>query len=144
MTAGRRNMWVNPFATDVTYIDLRAEVKPDLVADSTSTPFHDGEFDMVVFDPPHGSIGAAAMMAKRYGAIKTAEVRTLIERTGREAHRVTRSDGLMVLKWSDREMSINQIVPLLPSWEPLFGHAFATHNSRNAHTHWLLLRRRPS
>jgi SAM-dependent methyltransferase len=34
-------------------IDIEADHKPSIVADNTATPFEDGCFDVVVYDPPH-------------------------------------------------------------------------------------------
>ena len=33
--------------------DRKFSVKPDVIADFTSMPYHDNSFRMVVFDPPH-------------------------------------------------------------------------------------------
>lgn len=54
MSAGNRAVWIdkkNPLAT---FLDLRAEVNPDIVCDTrTMSKIVKGKFDLFVFDPPH-------------------------------------------------------------------------------------------
>lgn len=141
LTAGRRAMWVNPKHPLCTYVDERADVSPDLVADAVALPFPDAHFDIVVFDPPHGNLGHNSQMARRYGALTHTQIRNMVTRTGCEAHRVTKADGMMVLKWSDRDLKVPAVIALLPQWEPLFGHCLNSRATRNHEVHWMLLRK---
>ena len=53
MSAGNRAIWFNKKHPDTLYIDKRASVKPDLVADSRALPLEEPKYYLVVFDPPH-------------------------------------------------------------------------------------------
>lgn len=80
MSAGNRAVWFdknNPLAT---FLDIRAEVNPDIVSDSRNTPFKDGEFDLIVFDPPHVNFGANAEMSKTYGHHTTEDIRDIVKK----------------------------------------------------------------
>ena len=140
MTAGNRAVWFkkdHPFAT---FIDKRASVNPTFVADSTALPEEVGkDFDLVVFDPPHINFGKSSNMSRVYGHHTTAEILSFIEGVSKEAHRVTRPDALMALKWNDHDTKLSKVFHLMPHWEPLFGHI--TKDGPGSKTFWCLLRR---
>ncbi len=59
LSAGRRAVWFDKEHRDATYIDIRPEVKPTLVADARALPPEIGQdFGLIVFDPPHVNFGA--------------------------------------------------------------------------------------
>lgn len=124
LSAGNRAVWFNKNYPDAFYVDCRAEVKPDLVADTRALPPEVGkDYDLVVFDPPHVNFGANAEMSKTYGHHTTADIRDIIKGSAKEAHRVTREDALMAFKWNDHDQRLESILALMDSWwEPLFGH----------------------
>ena len=82
LSAGTRGIWFDknyPFAA---FVDIRPEVKPDIVADSRDLPASVGcDYDLVVFDPPHVNFGATANKSKNYGHHTTKEIRDIIHRT---------------------------------------------------------------
>jgi len=144
LTAGRRAVWFDKSYRDTTFIDIRPEVKPDYVADSGCLPDEIGTgFDLVVFDPPHANYGANGHMSKRYGHFTLSEIRRTITASAKEAHRVSRGDALMALKWNDHDIKLSAVIGLLSDyWEPLFGHGVNESHRRHHMTSWVMLRRR--
>lgn len=141
LSAGRRAVWFNKKHPLATYVDKRPEVSPDVVADTTELPESIGkDFDLVVFDPPHMNFGPNSNMSSVYGYHTTAQIIATIEGTGKEAHRVTKPNALMALKWNDHDINIKKIFNLLPQWEPLFGHL--TKDGPGSKTYWAMLLRR--
>lgn len=141
LTAGKRAIWFDKNHPDTVYLDKRPEVNPDLVADSRALPKVIGrDFDLVVFDPPHVNFGKNGHMSQRYGHHTTAEILELIEQAAREAHRVTKPDALMALKWNDHDIKLERVLKLMPQWEPLFGHL--TKDGPGSKTYWAMLRRK--
>ncbi len=140
LSAGKRAIWFNKSHPMATYIDKRAEVKPDFVADTRNLPAEVGvNYGLVVFDPPHMNCGPNSNMSRVYGYHTTAEILDTIKGTGKEAHRVTRSGALMALKWNDHDIRLQRVFELLPQWEPLFGHL--TKDGPGSKTYWVMLRR---
>ena len=121
-SAGKRAVWYDKNNPLTTFIDIRPEVNPDLVMDSREMNFPDHSFDLILFDPPHLNCGKNSIMGKRYGSWSQAHITDTIIRTGNEAHRVCKPDGLMIFKWNDHDIPVNKILPLLSKWRPLFGH----------------------
>lgn len=140
MSAGNRAIWFNKEHPLATFLDKRESVKPDVVCDTTAIPDSVGkDFDLVVFDPPHLNTGKNSNMAKCYGHHTTKEILETIEGSGKEAHRITRSNALMALKWNTHDIKLQRVFALLPLWEPLFGHL--TKDGPRAQTYWIMLRR---
>lgn len=122
------------------FIDIRAEVNPTVVADSTKLPESVGSgYDLVVWDPPHMNCGPNSNMSKVYGYHTTEMILFVIGGTGKEAHRVTKPNALMALKWNNHDIRLQRVFDLLPQWEPLFGHI--TKDGPGSQTYWTMLRR---
>ena len=143
VSAGNRAVWFNKKHPLATYLDIRPEVRPDIIADSRKLPPEVGTgFDLVVFDPPHKNNGPNFGMAKTYGCFDHDHIRSTIALTAKEAHRVCKPVALMAFKWNDHSIKLTKVVGLLePYWEPLFGHG-VSHQQRSSSTSWVLLRRR--
>ena len=73
-------------------------VTPDVQADLKKLPFRDGVFNMVIFDPPHGSFTMDAFLGVKYGGLTMREYRTLIVWANREFARVLQPQGLILAK----------------------------------------------
>lgn len=140
LSAGRRAIWFdkkNPLAT---FIDRRPEVNPCHVADSTNIPDQVGkDFDLVVFDPPHMNCGKNSNMSRVYGHHTTAQILSTIEGSAMEAHRISRPNALMALKWNDHDIKLERVFRLMPQWQPLFGHI--TKDGPGSKTYWVMLLR---
>lgn len=144
LSAGRRAVWFDKNHRDATYVDVRPEVKPTIVADARALPAEVGEgFSLIVFDPPHVNFGAKSNMSRDYGHNTTAEIRGIISGSAREAHRVSNLDALMAFKWNNHDQPVERVLDLmLPWWEPLFGHGVSGSHRRGSMTSWVMLRRR--
>ena len=140
LSAGNRAIWFNkehPFAM---YLDKREDVKPTIVCDTRAIPAEAGSgFDLVCWDPPHMNCGPNSNMSKVYGYHTTAEIIDTIDKTSREAHRVTKPNALMAFKWNTHDISLKRVFALLVGWEPLFGHL--TKDGPGSQTYWVMLRR---
>jgi SAM-dependent methyltransferase len=147
-TAGPRGIWFDKEYPDATYIDVRTEpgvTHPGNEAqDCRHTRFADGEFDLVIFDPPHMAIGPKAEMAKRYGSFSTAYIRELVADAFREFHRVLRPDGLVAFKWNDHDTPMSKLLPTIHGFDPLVGVRIAQRLHHQSETSWVLLRRVPN
>lgn len=140
LSAGNRAIWHNKKHPLCLYLDKRPEVNPDIVCDTRDIPVKAGSgFDLIVFDPPHMNCGPTSNMAKCYGHSTTAEILDLIEKTAIQAHRVSRVDALMALKWNDHDIKLQRVLDLMPMWEPLFGNL--TKNGPGSKTYWVMLKR---
>lgn len=140
LSAGNRGVWFDKTHPCATFVDTRPEVKPDIVADSRSLPADiGGDYDLIVFDPPHKNNGPNFGMARSYGCFNHEEIRSIIGETAKEAHRVAADDALMAFKWNEHSLKLSTVLALLaPFWEPLFGHG-VTHQQKG--TYWVMLRR---
>lgn len=140
LSAGNRAVWFNKAHPCATFVDIRPEVEPDIIADSRALPAEIGDgYSLIVFDPPHKNNAATGNMVRNYGHHTHAEIRDVIAETAKEAHRIAADDALMAFKWNDHSIKLSSVLPLLgPYWEPLFGHG-VTHQQRG--TSWVMLRR---
>lgn len=131
----------NPMATFMDIRELDTElcdgrplvVKPDVQADFRSMPFDDGHFDVVLFDPPHmNKLGKDSWMAQKYGVIlNTWE--TDLQQGFEECFRVLKSGGVLVFKWNEMQITLNQVLKLAPQ-DPVFGHTSGKHGR----TKWMV------
>lgn len=137
-------MWFDKSHRDCTYVDARASVEPDIVADTRELPAAVGEgFGLVVFDPPHVNGGKNGNISRDYGHHTTAEIRDIIKRSAREAWRASLPDALMAFKWNDHDQKLDKVLALMAEWwEPLFGHSTSVRAKHVCQTYWVMLRRR--
>ena len=137
---GSRMFWKDHHNPNVLYVDNRilkcqaiwksndgrstryCTVEPDIVADFTSLPFADNTFCHVVFDPPHlVNVGERSWMAKKYGRLDRYEWPKTIRRGFDECWRVLKTNGTLVFKWGQRDISIERILEVVGR-QPLYGH----------------------
>lgn len=144
LTAGNRAIWFDRDHPDALFVDIRPEVAPTIVADARSLPAEvGGDYDLVVFDPPHKNNGATGNMTVNYGHWTHAQIREILSEVAREAHRVCRDDALMAFKWNDHSIKLDNALDLVsPWWEPLFGHGARSQQRHSSMTSWVMLRRR--
>ena len=147
MSAGNRAMWFDKTNPLVTFLDRRAEVSPTIVCDTSSMPPEvGGDYDLIVFDPPHANFGANGHMAKRYGHSTHEQIRATIRGSAAEAHRVSAPGALMALKWNDHSFKLDVVLEMMSSyWEPLFGSHMRNRGGPQAgsQSYWVMLRRKP-
>lgn len=146
-TGGNRGIWFDKTHPGVTWIDIRKDMHPGtLLMDCRKTSFREGEFDLIVFDPPHMAIGPKAQMAERYGSFSTAYIRELCALAFREFHRILRPDGLLAFKWASHDTSLERVLGMASGFDPLVGTTTASRrvklgNGHDSDTSWVLLRR---
>lgn len=147
---GSRMFWFDKKNPDVEFVDCRefedaqiwksgdgkavryCSVKPDTVADFTDLPFEDETFYLVVFDPPHlVHVGKNSWLAKKYGRL-TGDWREMLRKGFSECLRVLKSNGTLVFKWSETDISVKEILNII-GHTPLFGHK----SGKQAKTHWM-------
>ena len=147
---GSRMFWFDKKNPDVEFVDCRefedaqiwksgdgkairyCSVKPDTVADFTDLPFEDETFYLVVFDPPHlVHVGKNSQLAKKYGRL-TGDWREMLRKGFSECLRVLKSNGTLVFKWSETDISVKEILNII-GHTPLFGHK----SGKQAKTPWM-------
>jgi hypothetical protein len=146
---GPRGMWFNKNDNRVVFHDKRNSeyklkensyhhyertlvVKPDIVGDFTMLSIESGTFNLVVFDPPHANFGTSSVMANVYGTLKNQNWQDMIRRGFSECFRVLVCGGVLIFKWCEVDININEILKLTNE-KPLFGHR----SGKRMDTHWV-------
>lgn len=145
MSAGKRAMWLDKQNPLVTFLDKRAEVNPTIVCDTTKMPPEvGGDYDLIVFDPPHENCGPNSDMSKRYGHSTRAEIIETIKGSASEAYRVSKPGALMAFKWNDHAFRLDKVLELFkPYWQPLFGSHLKNRGGSDAKSQsfWVMLKK---
>ncbi|MDZ4192889.1 MAG: class I SAM-dependent methyltransferase [Pseudomonas sp.] len=140
---GSRMFWFDKDNQGVLFGDIRDEehvlcdgrvlkVEPDVLMDFRSLPFSDGQFRMVVFDPPHlVRAGRDSWLRAKYG-ILTDDWRDDIRKGFAECFRVLSPGGFLIFKWNETQITVGQILALTDQ-KPLFGHP----SGKKGGTHWI-------
>ena len=140
---GSRMFWFDKSNPDVLFADIRSEehelcdgrkleIYPDMQMDFRNMPFPDNSFKLVVFDPPHmKSLGSNSWMAKKYGVLSESWQED-IKKGFDECMRVLEPDGVLVFKWNESEVTVNELVKAI-NYPPLFGHK----SGRMSKTMWM-------
>ena len=115
-----------------TLCDGRAlNVNPDLICDVTDLPFVDGAFHLVVFDPPHLTVGDGWQVDK-YGKLPS-DWRTWMTKAFAECWRVLAPNGTLVFKWYEYRIKLSEVLACAPA-KPLFGNR----RPLASKTHWMV------
>lgn len=110
------------------------DVAPSVVMDYRALPFPDGQFRVVVFDPPHLTrVGRKSWMFKKYGGLDATTWREDLTRGFAECFRVLADEGVLIFKWNETQIPVREVLPLTPH-RPLVGHIRA---GKSADTHWV-------
>lgn len=155
VACGSKMFWFDKKNPDVEFCDNRRmerteyypgrfiEITPDTVCDFTALPFADETFHLVVFDPPHlKQAGKKSIMAVKYGKLEN-DWKATLAKGFKECMRVLKPNGVLIFKWSEIQISLNEILPLF-SQKPLFGNrqrqgGFSNFEKKGngSKTHWL-------
>lgn len=148
VTCGTRSIWFNKTHPAAIYCDVRDEkfeksfgagrtnvriyhVSPDVVCSFTNLPFPDNSFSLVVFDPPHLlNAGEKSWLVKMYGKLDENWPKMLHDGFN-ECMRVLKPDGVLIFKWSERDISADKVWKAIGQ-RPLFGH----HSGKKSGTFW--------
>ena len=106
-------------------------IEPDVISDVTALPFNDGAFPLVVFDPPHLTVGSG-WQVKKYGKLPT-DWREWLTDAFSECWRVLANNGTLVFKWYEYRIALDEVLKCAPV-KPVLGNR----RPRNSKTHWLL------
>ena len=146
---GSRMMWFDKQDQRCLFGDARAEthllkdrqylrpleIRPDVQLDFTALPFPDGQFKLVVLDPPHlVHAGQKSWLAKKYGTLG-ADWREDLRRAFAECFRVLADGGVLIFKWNENQIPVKEILALT-NQQPLFGHTTMKHKRNQTQTHW--------
>lgn len=144
---GGRTFWFNKEHPETIYVDRRVmepkiigqgkdkrirKCLPDKVMDFRKLKFKDNTFKMVVFDPPHLTLGKNSYMFAMYGSLEATwedDMRKGFE----ECFRVLMPDGILIFKWNEYEIPLKKILTLSP-YKPLLGHP----SGKQQKTHWVM------
>lgn len=141
---GSRMFWFDKNNPNVYFCDNRVfenilcdgrklEIKPDIVCDFTNLPMVDNTYYLVVFDPPHLiKIGDNSWLAQKYGKLPQDKWQEIISKGFTECMRVLRPNGVLIFKWNETDITVNQILNVIKK-QPLFGHK----SGKLSKTHWL-------
>ena len=148
---GTKAFWFDKENPDVEFCDIREidheelwkskdgkavrfiSVRPNKICDVTDLPFDDNTFYHVVLDPPHlMHVGENAWLYKKYGKLPK-EWKKFIHDAFCECLRVLKPNGTLIFKWSEVDVSIVEILRLIPI-NPLYGNR----SGKNMGTHWLV------
>lgn len=108
------------------------DVSPDNVADFRDMPWEDESFDLVVFDPPHLTVGNGWQVSK-YGKLSARTWKNDLALGFSECFRVLRPGGTLVFKWYEYTIPLKQVLSCTPH-KPILGNR----KPRRSKTHWLL------
>lgn len=140
---GGRMFWFDKKEPHTIYMDIRTfsgelcdgrkfNVNPDVIGDFRNIPFEDNTFDMVVFDPPHLVKGGDnGWQIIKYGKLNKESWKEDIRKGFEECFRVLKQEGVLIFKWNEQQIKINEVLPLCP-FKPIFG------QRGNGKTHWLV------
>lgn len=140
---GSRMAYFDREDTRVIFGDIRREehtlcdgrvlsIAPDVQLDFRELPFGDGEFRLVVFDPPHlVRAGEKSWLRAKYGVLDRWTWEEDLRAGFAECFRVLRPGGVLVFKWNETQIPVSRVLALTPE-RPVVGHRTA----KSARTHW--------
>lgn len=147
---GSRMFWFDKHNPAAVFCDIRSEshilpdassaggrrtlvIDPDIQADFTELPFNDGQFALVVFDPPHLiRAGSKSWLSKKYGQLGS-NWRDDLRAGFAESFRVLSPDGVLIFKWNECQIPVSQILALTDR-KPLIGNRCG----KSAKSHWIV------
>jgi tRNA G10 N-methylase Trm11 len=141
-TCGTRSIWFpgERKNKDTIYIDIRPEVKPDIVCSATATPFEQKTFDMIIFDPPFRQFGKNSIFGKKYSVMSKSDINIFIKDAFWEFARILKDDGVVVFKWGTySDLGLYKVLKLAHGFVPMLGWGF--NRIQNYKTTWTILRK---
>lgn len=163
-TAGNRTMWLYKDSENIIYIDMEKKltVKPIIFCLNTNTPFSDGTFDTIFYDPPHFYNDKSSFYAipdketfmqkwKGYGEIpryyggdkyktQTQLIRHVFD-AQKEFQRILKFEGVLWLKWNETYITIHTILHLFDNWHEMLRIPvrLSNPNRTKKQTYWVCL-----
>lgn len=107
----------------------KLDIQPDMIVDCTDMPFQDGKFRMVVFDPPHlARVGEKSWLCKKYGKLPE-NWQQFINDSIHECMRVLADFGVLIFKWNEQQIKVNDVLNAITDYRPVFGHRTTIKNN---------------
>lgn len=108
--------------------------KLTIQADFSHLPFKDNSFLHINYDPPQLiRLGKTSIYYKQFGALEADTWRLVLGKAAKELWRVLAPGGTLIFKWSDRDISSDEVLSLFPS-KKLYGQEGAHGNASK--TNW--------
>ena len=147
-TAANRCIWETKDSEYIVFMDMEPEleVKPDILCDNRKTPYPDGYFHHIVFDPPHG--WGEKLGDKFYSCRNVIEYQKFVKKWGygdvnrkrppyygmdkyrsktdllgyvnkalQEFYRILDQGGVLMMRWCELEIPFDNIKPFLRDWD---------------------------
>lgn len=112
--------------------DRHLEINPDVICDFRDMPFKDGQFKLVIFDPPHlVKAGDKSWLALKYGKLGQ-DWKADLTKGFSECFRVLENNGVLIFKWNEIQIKVKEILELTNE-KPIVGHI----SGKRANTHWI-------
>ncbi len=163
-TAGNRTMWLTKDCEHIVYIDMETKlaVKPMIFCSNTNTPFLDGTFHDIFYDPPHFYNDTSSFyvipdsetflkkwqgygtIPRYYGGDKYKTQIALLHHVfdaQKEFRRILTDDGLLWLKWNETYITIGTIMHLFEDWAELLRikAKLSNPNRTQKQTYWICM-----
>ena len=167
-TAANRCFWIKRESDKVLWTDIEPELEipADMIVDIRNTEFEDGQFNTIIFDPPHwwgDTIGKnvyalrnwkdAEEYNERYGTnshvsyygcdkyITKKSLLGFINRAQREIYRILDDGGVLWFNWSDVKISLDKILPFFDSnWDVMIKLPIGSKKqTRSTHQNWWVM-----
>lgn len=117
---------------DTTLCDGRAlNVAPEVIGDVTSIDALDGQFSLVIFDPPHLDVGTGWQVEK-YGKLPK-DWKKWMTKAFSECWRVLAKNGTLIFKWYEYHIKLSEVLECAPC-QPIAGNK----KPKQSKTHWLI------
>ncbi|MBF0185364.1 MAG: SAM-dependent methyltransferase [Magnetococcales bacterium] len=142
--SGSRVFYFDRHHPDVIFGDNRTEthtlcdgrqlhISPDVNLDVTALPFSDGQFKLVIFDPPHLlRAGPKSWIAAKYGKLP-GNWKEMLRKGFKECFRVLSDNGVLVFKWSEIQITAREVLACSEHM-PLVGNKMG----KQSGTHWYI------
>lgn len=163
-TAGNRTMWLTKDVEGIIYIDMEKKltVKPTIFCSNINTPFPNGTFTSIFYDPPHfyndtGSFYSIpdketylkkwqgyGEIPRYYGGDKYKTQMALLHHifdAQKEFQRILTTNGLLWLKWNETYITIHTVMHLFEHWHELLRIPVRLNNPNRTtkQTYWICM-----
>jgi hypothetical protein len=116
-TSSHRTMWNNKKDPDAVFIDMRREVKPDVICCWQYLPFKSKAFRVINYDPPHMVYrveGKPSFLTEKFGLLERETWPRDLKLAFNELWRVLKRDGTLLFKWNDNHIPTKKVLALAP------------------------------